>query len=164
MSVIPRVQEDVGKTDDGRGQPPGHRQLPGRVTHDGLVGVVGLELGGADHITDSGEAADVFVCRACDVVAYEVGGRGSLAVGPAVVEALAVEGRCTTGRELIGYSGSIKDESDGTAITKSVSAGGVGRDVKCNQGDGIDVTFTLDILNEFGNIFIIQIRHYIARG
>ena len=71
------------------------------MAHDGLVGVVGLELGGADHITDAGEVADVFICKSCDMVTYKAGGCGSLAVGPMMVEALAVEDRCTMRRKLL---------------------------------------------------------------
>jgi hypothetical protein len=158
------VEENVGKSDGGGGQAPGDRQLPGRVAHDGLVGVVGLELGGADHIADAGEAADVFICRPCDVMAYKAGGCGSLAVGPTVVEALAVEGGCTTGRKLFSYSGSIEDESDRAAVIKSIRAGGIGCDVKGNEGNGLNVAFTLDIPDELGNIFTLRIWQHVTGG
>ena len=102
------MQGNIGKANNSRGQASGDCQLSGRMAHDGLVGVIGLKLGGMDHIVNSDQAADVFIHRRLDAVMHEAGGARSLTVGPTVIEALTVEGRCAAGWELGGYFGGIE--------------------------------------------------------
>jgi hypothetical protein len=74
-----------------------------------------------------------------------------------LVEALAIESRCTAGRELGSHFDSIKDKRDRVTVVKSVRAGRIRGDIEANQGDGAAVDLVVEILDEFGRVLITRV-------
>jgi len=73
-----------------------------------------------------------------------------------MVEALAIESRCTAGWELRSHFGSVKDKRHRVTIVKSVCAGRIRGDIEGNQGDGAAVDLVVQILDEFGRVLITR--------